>query len=106
MSMDAHRIGGGIRVERRRICGLLSSAAMLAALVATMPLLSPSHALGDTPIPQPNIIPILSGDQAYESNYKKPFLRSPNPPEGCWDRFGDAFINNATCWPSRATILT
>jgi N-acetylglucosamine-6-sulfatase len=106
MSMDAHRIGGGIRVERRRICGLLSSAAMLAALVATMPLLSPSHALGDAPISQPNIILILSDDQSYESIYKMPYLRSRIPPEGGWDRFDDAYINNATCCPSRATILT
>lgn len=55
---------------------------------------------------RPNIILIVSDDQSYESIYKMPFLRSRIPPRGGWYRFDRAYINNPSCCPSRATILT
>jgi N-acetylglucosamine-6-sulfatase len=76
------------------------------ALMATAPLISPTGALAQAPITQPNIVLILSDDQSYESIYKMPYLRDQIPPKGGWDRFDDAFINNPTCCPSRATLLT
>ena len=84
----------------------VSSSAMAVALIGAVALVSPSQAPGETPIQRPNIVLILSDDQSYESIYKMPYLRSQIPPQGGWDRFDDAYVNNATCCPSRATILT
>jgi N-acetylglucosamine-6-sulfatase len=59
------------------------------------------------PLPaRPNIILVLSDDQSMESVAKMPYLNSRVTPQGGWYRFNEAFINNATCCPSRATILT
>jgi N-acetylglucosamine-6-sulfatase len=49
-----------------------------------------------------NIVLILTDDQSYESVAKMPFVSSRTD----WYTFTNAFINNATCCPSRATILT
>lgn len=51
---------------------------------------------------QKNIVLILSDDQAYESVARMPYLASRTG----WYRFPNAYINNPTCCPSRATILT
>jgi len=83
----------------------LGSAAFL-ALVATASLRLPAAALSGGQLTRPNIILILSDDQTLESIHKMPFLRRRIPPQGGWYRFDNAFINNATCCPSRATILT
>jgi arylsulfatase A-like enzyme len=48
-----------------------------------------------------NIVLILSDDQSYDSLARMPFVSQLN-----WYRFGNAYINNSTCCPSRATILT
>jgi N-acetylglucosamine-6-sulfatase len=55
---------------------------------------------------RPNIILIFSDDQSYESVEKMPFLRKRMPPQGGWYRFDRAFIQNPSCCPSRATVLT
>src|SRR3954469_7670956 len=49
-----------------------------------------------------NIILLLSDDQSYSSVPKMPFTSSRTG----WYRFTNAYINNPTCCPSRATILT
>jgi N-acetylglucosamine-6-sulfatase len=51
---------------------------------------------------RPNVIVILSDDQSYTSVAKMPYLSS----RAGWYRFTNAYINNSTCCPSRATILT
>jgi N-acetylglucosamine-6-sulfatase len=94
------------RVVHRRTGCRCAFSAMLLALTSTAFLALPTHALGGTELNRPNIILILSDDQSYESIDKMPFLRNRSPPQGGWYRFDDAFINNATCCPSRATILT
>jgi N-acetylglucosamine-6-sulfatase len=48
-----------------------------------------------------NIVLILSDDQSYDSFARMPFVSHLN-----WYKFTNAYINNATCCPSRATILT
>jgi VCBS repeat-containing protein len=53
-------------------------------------------------IDRPNIVLIVTDDQSFESVAKMPYLSSRSG----WYRFDSAFINNATCCPSRATILT
>jgi N-acetylglucosamine-6-sulfatase len=56
--------------------------------------------------PPRNVVLIVSDDQSYESVAKMPYLGTRIPPKGGWYRFDNALINNATCCPSRATILT
>jgi len=51
---------------------------------------------------QPNLVLILTDDQSFESVAKMPYVSSLKS----WDTFDHAYINNATCCPSRATILT
>lgn len=48
-----------------------------------------------------NIVLILSDDQSYDSLARMPFVSQLS-----WYRFSNAYINNATCCPSRATILS
>jgi N-acetylglucosamine-6-sulfatase len=48
-----------------------------------------------------NIVLILSDDQSYDSLARMPFVSQLT-----WYRFDNAYINNATCCPSRATILS
>jgi len=48
-----------------------------------------------------NIVLILSDDQSFDSLARMPFVSQLN-----WYRFSNAYINNATCCPSRATILS
>jgi N-acetylglucosamine-6-sulfatase len=58
---------------------------------------------------RPNIILIVTDDQDHsrQTISKMPYLRSRDPAYGGgWYRFDNAFINNPTCCPSRATILT
>jgi N-acetylglucosamine-6-sulfatase len=55
-----------------------------------------------TPLRRLNVILILSDDQSSTSIPKMPYMRSRTG----WSRFTNAYINNATCCPSRATILT
>ena len=77
------------------------------ALASALALLLPGTGGGrQATLDHPDIILILSDDQSYESVQKMPFLRSVTAPQGRWYRFDNAFINNATCCPSRATILT
>ena len=53
---------------------------------------------------QPNIIFVLTDDQAYRGTVAKmPWLRSH---KRSFTRFTHAYINNALCCPSRATILS
>jgi arylsulfatase A-like enzyme len=79
--------------------------AVLVALVALGSLTWPTVGVG-AQLNRPNIILILSDDQTLESVQKMPYLRSRIAPQGGWYRFDNAFINNATCCPSRATIMT
>jgi len=61
------------------------------------------------PLVRPNIILILSDDQDYSAQTisKMPYLYSRTPQGGGgWYRFNNAFINNPTCCPSRATIIS
>jgi N-acetylglucosamine-6-sulfatase len=51
---------------------------------------------------RPNIVLILTDDQSYESVAKMPYLSS----RGYWLNYPRAYIENALCCPSRATILT
>jgi N-acetylglucosamine-6-sulfatase len=85
---------------------LAAYSAVLVALVAVGWLMWPTAVVGSAQLNRPNIILILSDDQSFESVQKMPYLRSRIAPQGGWDRFDNAFINNATCCPSRATILT
>jgi N-acetylglucosamine-6-sulfatase len=78
-------------------------AAMLALVVAAASALPVVAARQPA---QPNIILILSDDQTFETVAKMPYLKSRIPPQGGWYEFENAYINNATCCPSRATILT
>jgi arylsulfatase A-like enzyme len=58
---------------------------------------------------RPNIILIMTDDQDYsrETISKMPYLHSRTPQAGGgWYRFDNAFINNPTCCPSRATTLS
>jgi N-acetylglucosamine-6-sulfatase len=51
---------------------------------------------------RPNIVLILTDDQSYESVAAMPYVsRLSN-----WYTFPNAYINNSTCSPSRATILS
>jgi N-acetylglucosamine-6-sulfatase len=64
---------------------------------------------GAQSLSRPNVILILTDDQDYSSETisKMPYLYSRTPQGGGgWYRFDNAFINNPTCCPSRATILT
>src|SRR3954453_20278798 len=97
---------GGPCAVRRRPIGRLASYSAVVALASAVLLTVPTNALGCTQLTRPNIILILSDDQSYESIDKMPYLRSRIPPQGGLYRFDNAFINNATCCPSRATILT
>lgn len=59
-------------------------------------------AVGSAPLVRPNIILIVTDDQTMESVAKMPYL-SAQPD---LISFGNAFIENALCCPSRAAILT
>ena len=78
--------------------------ATMLALVVAVALVLPGAAAPQAS--RPNIILILSDDQTFESVAKMPYLKSRIPPQGGWYEFKNAYINNATCCPSRATILT
>src|SRR4051794_7816564 len=97
---------GGPCAVRRHSIGRLASYSAVVALASAALLTVPTNALGGTQLTRPNIILILSDDQSYESIDKMPYLRSRIAPQGGWYRFDNAFINNATCCPSRATIMT
>jgi N-acetylglucosamine-6-sulfatase len=84
---------------------MLGAAVALASPAATVPL-GLNGTRGAAMSAHPNIILILSDDQSFDSVQKMPYVRSVSPPQGTWYRFNKAFINNATCCPSRATILT
>jgi N-acetylglucosamine-6-sulfatase len=81
----------------------------LAVLVLLAMAAVASASASAAPLVRPNIILILSDDQDYsaETIAKMPYLYSHTPQAGGgWYRFDNAFINNPTCCPSRATILT
>jgi arylsulfatase A-like enzyme len=74
-----------------------------AVLLLALPSASPEALV------RPNIILVMTDDQDHsrETISKMPYLRSRDPANGGgWYRFDNAFINNPTCCPSRATILT
>jgi N-acetylglucosamine-6-sulfatase len=88
------------------VAAMLGVAVALASPAATIPT-GLNGARGTASMStHPNIILILSDDQSFDSVQKMPYVRSISPPQGTWYRFDNAFINNATCCPSRATILT
>jgi N-acetylglucosamine-6-sulfatase len=94
--------------RRERSRPLAPAAALLAALVS-LGLLLPPSAETQQQLTRPNVILILTDDQdqSAETISKMPYLRSRDPASGGgWFRFDAAFINNPTCCPSRATILT
>jgi N-acetylglucosamine-6-sulfatase len=75
---------------------------LLAALLLAVPLATPARASA-----APNIVLILSDDQSYGTVEKMPYLRSRTPAGGGgWTEFRNAYVNNATCCPARATLLT
>jgi len=74
----------------------------LAFLVALVAVAVTPHGAATSRQAQPNIVLIITDDQSYGSVEKMPYLRSRSG----WYRFDNAFINNATCCPSRATILS
>ena len=88
------------------VAAMLGAAITLASPAATVPLGLNGTRGAASMSTHPNIILILSDDQSFDSLQKMPYVRSITPPQGTWYRFDDAFINNATCCPSRATILT
>jgi N-acetylglucosamine-6-sulfatase len=91
---------------RQRSRGFPLSAALLVA-VASLAVSLPGSA-GTLQATPPNIVLILSDDQdgSAMTISKMPYLYSRTPEGGGgWYRFDNAFINNATCCPSRATIL-
>jgi N-acetylglucosamine-6-sulfatase len=53
-------------------------------------------------VKRPNIVLILTDDQSYDSVAVMPFVSKLRN----WCTFTNAYINNSTCSPSRATILT
>jgi N-acetylglucosamine-6-sulfatase len=53
-------------------------------------------------VKRPNIVLFLTDDQSYESVAAMPYVSSL----GNWYTFTNAYINNSTCSPSRATLLT
>jgi arylsulfatase A-like enzyme len=81
-------------------------ASRVALLVALLALALPS---GASALERPNIILVLTDDQdaSAQTISKMPYLSRRDPANGGgWYRFDNAFINNPTCCPSRATILT
>jgi N-acetylglucosamine-6-sulfatase len=78
--------------------------ALIALAACAQPLVAPARATHD--LERPNIVLIMSDDQSYESIHKMPFLKSRMKRRRGWWRFENAFINNPTCCPSRATILS
>lgn len=73
---------------------------LLVALVTSLSGPTPVPAIEDETSP-PNIVLIVSDDQAYRSFPWMPYLSS-RP----WTTFSNAFITNPLCCPSRATLLT
>jgi arylsulfatase A-like enzyme len=53
-------------------------------------------------VKRPNIVLILTDDQSYESVAAMPYVSKLSN----WYSFTNAYINNSTCSPSRATILS
>jgi VCBS repeat-containing protein len=58
--------------------------------------------VGSDPPDRPNIVFVLTDDQAYDSLSRMPFISRFNG----WTRFENAFISDPVCCPSRASILT
>jgi len=86
--------------SRRAIGSLWAAAALAAGGVVPAGHASaaqPAEAGGS----QPNIVLILTDDQTMESVAKMPYVSSRTN----WINFTSAWINNALCCPSRATIL-
>jgi arylsulfatase A-like enzyme len=76
----------------------------LAQLTTTLAVVVLLHSAGSAlAVAAPlNVILIVSDDQSYTSVAKMPYMSKQTG----WYRFKNAFINNPTCCPSRATILT
>jgi N-acetylglucosamine-6-sulfatase len=68
-----------------------------ALVVGFLPAASPAK-----PLHRPNLVLVLTDDQPYESLSKMPYTNGRRD----WIRFDNAILNNPTCCPSRATILT
>src|SRR5687767_7337428 len=80
---------------------LIPALAFLAAAILALSGAGGGVAAAVDPVP-PNVIVILSDDQSDSSVAKMPYMST----RAGWYRFTNAYINNATCCPSRATLLT
>jgi N-acetylglucosamine-6-sulfatase len=83
----------------------VSRLAAMAALILAVGI-GGSAAGGSTvaaPLGQPaNVVLVLTDDQSFESVTRMPFLSG----RGDWFTFTHAYLNNAICCPTRASILT
>ena len=83
--------------------GVLAKVVVVSLLVtfaaSTPPAQSAAKVEADGP---PNIVLILSDDQAPDLLAKMPYTNGRSD----WTRFSNAFVNNPLCCPSRATILS
>jgi len=84
----------------------VASSALLMALAVAVGTLPPgwggAGSAVATPLERPNIVLVLTDDQTMESVAKMPHVSSRND----WITFPNAYIENAMCCPSRATILS
>jgi N-acetylglucosamine-6-sulfatase len=77
-------------------------ALLLGLSVAAAGLQAADGMAGQAAAKRPNIVLILTDDQSYESVAVMPYVSRL----AGWYTFTNAYINNSTCCPSRATILT
>ena len=89
---------GTVVIRKLRIAAL----AVLGTVVLLSPVVTDSGRSAEAaPLVRPNIVLILTDDQTMESVARMPYVSSQD-----WISFDQAYINNALCCPSRATILT
>src|SRR5438093_5746494 len=86
----------------RRVLAMLPWVLLLAGLgaAAQLGLAGPPAASGQ--VEHPNVLVIVVDDQTFASLAIMPALSN----DASWTRFSHAYVNDATCCPSRATILT
>ncbi len=77
---------------------------LLLVLIAALSLLSAAAPPPRQRMQRPNIVIIFTDDQEISSLPNMPFLMGQ--PEGSWVHFTNAFVNDAICTPSRASMLT
>ncbi len=77
---------------------------LLLVFIAALGVLSAAAPPPRQRLQQPNIVVIFTDDQEITSLPNMPYLMSQ--PEGSWIHFNNAFVNDAICTPSRASMLT